>query len=360
MALAPGSAYHAGAAFLARGSDMVHDAADDPGHAAPPALSVVIPLYNRAAGIGAVLAGLRGRYGGRFEVIVVDDGSRDGSADAARAALDAHRLEGRVITQANGGPGAARNTGARAARGRWLIFHDSDDSWYPWTLDILAAILDQGDRDPVPPALMLFREIEAPGGVAPDAPETAPELHRFPGAFEAIDAGSGLAFGSCNLAMRREVFVGLGGFETTQRYAEDNDLIYRAAAAGPCWLLVAPAMIALSRGLGDHLTGDAAAAIRGFEAILAKARGGIYPRPPTGPGPRDRALAGIATKLVRRQYESGRPDRAWGALGRHAGVWVRAGRLSEAVRLGLAPAFAAAGLRNYRYVRFRPAATRRA
>lgn len=335
---------------------------------APP-LSIVIPLYNRAAGIGAVIAGLRGRYAGAFEVIVVDDGSRDGSAAAARAALAAAGVAGQVIEQPNGGPGAARNTGARAARGAWLIFHDSDDRWYPWTLDLLAQTL--GSVADPPPALLLFREIEAPGGIAPAVTETAPDLRVYPGAFEAIDADTGIAFGSCNLAMRRDLFLALGGFDTTQRYGEDNDLIYRAAGSGPCWLMTAPAMIALSRGMGDHLTGDGASAIRGFTAILARARRpaaaptdsvigpatdpfGFYPAAPSGPAPRARVLAGIAVKLVRRHYETGHPGRAWATLIRHAGVFAKGGHLTEAMKLAFAPAFAAVGLRNYRYVRFQP------
>lgn len=316
-----------------------------------PFISVLMPLYNRAGLVGQALHRIRGRANVPFEVIVADDGSTDGSAQAARQAMAEAGLSGQVVTQPNAGPGAARNTAARQAKGRWLVFHDSDDAWFAWTLDVLAATLAAQDPEP---AVVLFRDVEAPGGVIPAMEETAAAVRAFPGSLEAEAARTGLAFGSCNLAMRRDVFEALGGFTTAIRYAEDNDLILRAAAAGPCLLVTAPAMMALSRGLGDHLTGDPANAIRGFEHILDQNRKGAYPDGPTGPAPRHKAMARIASKLVRRHYETGRPAGAYQALLRHAGVFRRAGDWHDLLRLPLVPALALLRPKNYGYFRWRP------
>ena len=317
-----------------------------------PRFSIVIPLYNRADRISAVIAGLRGRFTGDFEVIVVDDGSHDGGAEAARQALCATAERGQVIEQANAGPGAARNAGVWAAEGEWIVFHDSDDAWYPWTLDVLARALYASNVSP-PPSVVFFRDIEAMGGGLPPVEETAPDIKCYPSAFEAMDAGIGIAFGSCNLAIRRSVFEKIGGFDIHQRYGEDNDLIYRTAAQGPCVLILAPAMMALSRGLGDNLTDDGEAAIHGFSRILDRAQEGLYPMPPSGSELRARIFARIATKLVRRHYERGQIRHAYGTLLRYMPVWLRARAWHDLVRLPFAPALALLGGRNYGYIKIR-------
>ncbi len=87
-------------------------------------VSVIIPCYNRADVIGATLDAVLNQHRPPDEVIVVDDGSTDGSADYVRTRYG-HRV--RVIEQANGGPGAARNTGLQVAQGEYVEFMDSDD-----------------------------------------------------------------------------------------------------------------------------------------------------------------------------------------------------------------------------------------
>ncbi len=95
----------------------------------PPALSVIIPAYNEALRLGPrlgqVLDYLRAHYP-EFELIVVDDGSRDGTADLAQAALrDEPRA--RVISyQPNRGKGCAIRAGVRASRGAVVLFTDAD------------------------------------------------------------------------------------------------------------------------------------------------------------------------------------------------------------------------------------------
>ena len=94
-----------------------------------PLISVVIPCYNAARYIAATIESVLAQDM-RMEVIVIDDGSTDGSADLVRL-----RFPGvRVLVQANQGVAAARNHGLRAAHGEWIAFVDADDIWLPGKL----------------------------------------------------------------------------------------------------------------------------------------------------------------------------------------------------------------------------------
>ena len=94
-----------------------------------PLFSVVVPLYNRAAVIGRCLESCLREPDADFEVVVVDDGSSDDGPElVARIADPRLRL---IRHPANRGWCVARNTGTRAARGRWILFLDSDDTLVP-------------------------------------------------------------------------------------------------------------------------------------------------------------------------------------------------------------------------------------
>ena len=102
---------------------------DAPTPPVSPPVSVVIPAYNRAATIGAAIDSVLRQTFTDFELVVVDDGSTDGTLAAARAVTDP-RL--RVVAAPhNLGAAGARNLGVAEARGTWIAFQDSDDEWLP-------------------------------------------------------------------------------------------------------------------------------------------------------------------------------------------------------------------------------------
>lgn len=92
--------------------------------------SIIVPVYNRADLIQQTLNSILNQKFQDLEIIVVDDGSTDGTLKA----LTKYGDKIRVFQQQNKGPGAARNLGIAHARGQYITFLDSDDLWFPWTL----------------------------------------------------------------------------------------------------------------------------------------------------------------------------------------------------------------------------------
>src|SRR5437868_2651965 len=117
--------------------------------------SVIIPTFNRARLLKQAIDSVRTQTCRDYEIIVVDDGSTDGTVDYL-ASLGDHV---RIRRQANRGPGAARNLGAQEARGQYLAFLDSDDVWFPWTLASFREVIARYDR----PSLVCARTMEFQG-----------------------------------------------------------------------------------------------------------------------------------------------------------------------------------------------------
>src|SRR3954466_14096555 len=92
-----------------------------------PDISIVVPAYNVAGYLAEALRSALAQKGVTLEVIVVDDGSTDGTSKVIALFAGDPRL--RVIRQANAGLPAARNTGVAAATGRYVGFLDGDDVW---------------------------------------------------------------------------------------------------------------------------------------------------------------------------------------------------------------------------------------
>ncbi len=198
----------------------------EPPGGVPPAVSVVIPVRDRAGPLARCLRSLeRVRYPrDRFEVIVVDDGSRDPSPGVAR------RLGARVVrTGGTGlGPAAARNRGARAARGEILAFIDSDCTASPgWLTDLVGRFADPG--------------VAAVGGRV-EGMHAASPLDRYEAAMSSLSLGTRARAAragddtfylpSCNLLVRRAVFEAVGGFREAMHVGEDVDLCWRMRDRG--------------------------------------------------------------------------------------------------------------------------------
>jgi glycosyltransferase involved in cell wall biosynthesis len=110
-----------------------------------PLISVVIPARNRERTIGYCLNSVLSQSFTNFEVIIVDDGSSDTTCSVVQNYCDPRvRLLKHKYPQ---GAQTARNTGIKAAKGKWIAFHDSDDEWLPEKLEKQLYILESRDWD---------------------------------------------------------------------------------------------------------------------------------------------------------------------------------------------------------------------
>ncbi len=107
-----------------------------------PAVSIVMPCYNRAAFLPAAVAAIRAQTLADWELIVVDDGSTDDTAEVVARLAASEPRPVRYVHQENQGPAGARNTGVDHARAPYVAFYDSDDLWFPHHLAVCAAGLD--------------------------------------------------------------------------------------------------------------------------------------------------------------------------------------------------------------------------
>lgn len=110
-----------------------------------PLVSVIVPVFNVEKYVGACLDSLEAQTYGRFEIVIVDDGSSDGSHAICEAFAAKSRHSVRLLKQGNSGLSAARNTGIKNCSGDLVVFVDSDDLVSPLYIDALVfALRDSG------------------------------------------------------------------------------------------------------------------------------------------------------------------------------------------------------------------------
>lgn len=188
-----------------------------------PACSVVIPLHDRRREIGRAVDSVLAQTFRDFELIVVDDGSKDGGAAEAERRGD-RRL--RVVAQAQAGAAAARNRGLREAACAWTAFLDSDDEWRPEFLEKTLSLARSR-----PGVVAVFSDIlSAREGRASLEVPGAPRILDDYLAFASAHRGRGMTCSS-TLVDRRALLVA-GAFPEGVRRSEDIDAWLRLALAG--------------------------------------------------------------------------------------------------------------------------------
>lgn len=191
--------------------------------------SVVIPLYNKADTIVRALRSVLVQTCRDYEVVVVDDGSTDLSAAIVKdfIASDEWRLagvEGRLISQKNSGASSARNTGANAAKGRFVTMLDGDDEWLPNHLADLKKVFDFYPKARV----MTTNTISVYHGV----PKPSRCKNTGIGTINVFDyPEGGYPISSDTITVERELFLSLGGYDTQYSYFEDREFYYRLCDA---------------------------------------------------------------------------------------------------------------------------------
>ena len=247
------------------------------GYRAQSMVSVIIPTHDRAPVITRAIDSVLAQEGVDLEVIVVDDGSIDGTREviASRYAGDARVI---YLFQERAGVAAARNAGLARARGELVAFLDSDDAWRPGKLALQLACLAR-----VPEAGMIWTEmnvLDAAGGVVPGS--SLRSIFTFRAGFEELfahrlpldeipnrrdgvtgtlywgDVYDGMVVGNLVLpsaaVLTRARLDDVGGYDETLAVAgEDFDFFLRTCRAGPVAFVDVPTVLKQA-GRADALT----------------------------------------------------------------------------------------------------------
>jgi glycosyltransferase involved in cell wall biosynthesis len=191
--------------------------------AGTPQVSVVIPTRSRSGLLALTLRGVLRQRAVDFEVVVVDDGSTDGTAEMV-AGLGDPRV--RLLRHARSlGVSAARNRGIAAARGEWVAFLDDDDLWAP---DKLARQLQAAHQTGRTWVYAGDVEVDEQLGVIAGAPPASPER-----VMELLERHDAVPAGASNVVVRADVLARCGPFDEQLSNHEDWDMWIRLARLGP-------------------------------------------------------------------------------------------------------------------------------
>lgn len=245
-----------------------------------PRVSVVVPMYDRERYVAATVASVLAQTMPSFELVVFDDGSRDGSLELCRR-LATHDDRIRVVAGPNGGVASARNRGLAATdpRSAYVIFLDSDDIWEPDTLEVLGRVLD--DHPEVVSAYGLADCIDPDGGPVPgdDLEQQmrrrvafrdgalAPVAEHEPTTFAGLVHHNWVVTAGIHL-IRRSVLDEVGPFDVATDPADDWDFVIRISRRGPIGYV--PRVVLHWRRHGATLTETSPDWKRAYFAVLVK------------------------------------------------------------------------------------------
>jgi glycosyltransferase involved in cell wall biosynthesis len=189
---------------------------------AMPAVSVIIPTYSHRDYVLETLDSVFAQTFTDCEVIVVNDGSPDDTAEVLRPLVEAGRIK--YIDQPNAGQAAARNRGLAEARGEFIAFLDDDDIWPPDKLEWQVRVMRDSDHTAI-------------GGVTgyiENGAYTYPKQDNVSATFDALSLIGNCPFQSPGqVLIRRAVLERIGGLDEAIWGADDFDLYIRLAMVGP-------------------------------------------------------------------------------------------------------------------------------
>jgi glycosyltransferase involved in cell wall biosynthesis len=209
-------------------------------------ISVIIPAFNVAPFIRQAVASALAQTRNDIEVIVVDDGSTDGTGEVLRQFSDP-RL--RVIRQENRGSAAARNTGLQVASGELVAFLDGDDFWAPENLAHQSAFLE--NHAEVDMTFGRSRVVDENGTDMGYSQFQSSGVIPFSRLLQANEAGNG----SCTL-LRRKSIDQAGAFDSSLEECIDLDLFLRVANQRSGNVVAIPEVLTYYRRRSGQITGD--------------------------------------------------------------------------------------------------------
>jgi glycosyltransferase involved in cell wall biosynthesis len=202
-----------------------------------PLVSVVVPVHDGERFLGQALESALAQDYERIEIVVVDDGSTDRSADVARS------FPVTLVSQPNRGVAEARNAGVAASRGELIAFLDQDDVWVEHKLSRQVAAL--AARNELGFVLSQVQVVLERGAPHPDWLD------------ESTLRGEGTFAIPSALMVRRSTFEQVGGFDPSYRIACDTDWLARAVDCGVAWDMLDEPLVRyrIHEGNGVHERG---------------------------------------------------------------------------------------------------------
>ena len=280
-----------------------------------PLFSVIIPTFNRRELLRQTLASVWAQTFADYEVIVVDDGSTDGTWE------DLLSLRSRVcaLRQNNAGPGAARNLGAQRATGKYLAFLDSDDLWFPWTLETfrdiaanerLAMVCGRVHQYTEAAEFLHVHRTPLRTKVFPDY--LASWLFRY-------SVGSGMVI------IRRDAFLEMGGFTDQSVNMEDHDLVIRLGISRGFVMVESPFTLAIRLHPGS-VSSDLHKSYMGNLFVIRQEKKSMYPGGTDRARERREIICSHTRTMSMACLRAGSYEEAWRLYGETFSWQVRCGR----------------------------------
>jgi glycosyltransferase involved in cell wall biosynthesis len=251
-----------------------------------PTVSIITPAYNVAQYVAETIASALAQTFSDFELLVVDDGSRDATFDIASDFARRDRRV-RVLRQPNGGISSARNYALREARGSFVALLDGDDAWLPSYLERQLAIFDSDPLCDIVTGNAWFL-----GGLHDGAPARPyPDPRKEPTLVQLLEDETAVFIMS---VFRRRVYEVVGPFDESMRTNEDYDFWIRAAIAG-CRFRRNHEPLGRYRQRRDSLSAGELRMLGGIIRVLRKTRTTIQGR--------REELAALESQLARFEME---------------------------------------------------------
>lgn len=225
---------------------------------ATPAVTVIIPVYNGERYLAEAIESVLSQTFGDFELVVVDDGSTDGSQDVALSFFDS-RI--RYHRQDNGGLSNARNTGIRCAQGELIGMLDSDDRWHPNFLQTLVSSL-RTDPDAVA-AYCGWRYINRDGLPLPEIVSMVVPAERL---YARLLTGNFIL--SISVLVRKKAYIQVGSFDERLKAVEDYDMWLRLSRQHK--FIGVHDVLAMYRMSGSNMSDDLSRMYKGMSAVMLK------------------------------------------------------------------------------------------
>ena len=188
-------------------------------------ISVIIPTYNRKHLISRAIKSVINQSFKPFEIIIVDDGSDDGTYEF----INQFFREIKLIRQSNNGVSSARNLGIKNAKGNWIAFLDSDDEWFSKKLELQKKAIDHSDKY----LISHTNEIWIRNGVRVNQMKK----HQKYGGYIFEKSLDICRISPSSVLINRKIFEDIGKFDETLKICEDYDFWLRISSKYPVLFL---------------------------------------------------------------------------------------------------------------------------